>query len=223
MRLDEQLRALLEVEDSRTIEEMIEEDSFEEVVIEKADRSGESTTISWDHGTTTSVKGPEVRVGDRVRIYPDAGFGTQRYGWALNGKVIEWLTPWERVAERISWLAAHDRRQRESYVREKPELDEKYEALSEPLRARIDRFRERPGFRIEGEAYELFCCAEAEKIAAFLRPRVEAGEDAGDVVREFYALPWAEQVKAGVDGGHSGNTFGGACQLAAALLAGGKV
>jgi hypothetical protein len=100
-------------------------------------------------------------------------------------------------------------------------MDERYKALSAPLKARIDRFRaESPDFRIDSEEYEMVACVDADKIADHLRPRVEAGEDPATLVSEFYDLPWDEQLKIGIDPGHSGNTFGGACSLARALLAG---
>lgn len=35
-----------------------------------------------------------------------------------------------------------------------------------------------------------------------------------DKVTEYRDLPWEEQAKAGIDPGHSGNTFGFACHLA---------
>lgn len=40
------------------------------------------------------------------------------------------------------------------------------------------------------------------------------------MVKEFYDLPWEKQVEIGIDEGHSGNTFGGACALARSLLKG---
>jgi hypothetical protein len=207
--------------DPRTIEQMIAEDAYDEIVVEKAERDGDHTTISWDRGTTTSVKGPEVKVGDRVRFYGGASLGDMSHGWALNGKMVEWRTPWERFAERVKWLADYDRRQREGFARAKTQMDARYEALSAPLKARIDRFRaESPDFRVRSEEYEMVACVDADKIADHLRPRVEAGEDPGALVKEFYDLPWAEQLTVGIDEGHSGNTFGGACSLARSLLLG---
>lgn len=61
------------------------------------------------------------------------------------------------------------------------------------------------------------------KIAEHLRPSVEAGADADAAVQEFYDLPWEKQIKIGIDQGHSGNTFGGACMLARRLLKGEEV
>lgn len=67
----------------------------------------------------------------------------------------------------------------------------------------------------------MFACTEAVKIADALAPRdVLPDVDAEGLLREFYDLPWEEQKQRvpGLDDGHSGNTFGGACALARALI-----
>lgn len=218
----------LDAEDPRTIADMVEQDRYDDVTIEKVERpSGgyEHWTLSWDGGITSGFKFPEgvePEEGDTLRLYGGAGLGSTRHGYALNGRLIEWKTPFERIADRVTWLANYDRDKRERFERERAELDAKYEALSPPMKARIDRFRsKRADFRIDAEAYELMPCIDGEKIAEALRPRVEAGEDPEKVVKEFYDLPYEEQDKlVGLEPGHSGNTFGGACALARALLAG---
>jgi len=219
-------------EDPRTIEEMIAQDEYADIVVEKAEPYSDGSgywTVVWDNGTGTGVKAPEgveIKVGDTIRFYGQGAgsVGGRKHGWALNGEVMEWLTPWERFAERVKWLAGYDRDKRERFAKDKARMDARYEALSPPLKARIDRFRaESADFRIDSEAYEMVACVDADLIANHLRPRVEAGEDAAAVVKEFYDLPWEKQVEIGIDQGHSGNTFGGACSLARALLLGEKV
>lgn len=229
---------LYDGKDPRTIEEMIEDDraagNSEVVTITEVERitarDGKFFQgVSWGSwGTSFKLTDPDnvsIKVGDQIEIF-SPGIGYERYGWALNGEIIEYLTPWERFAKRVQWLAQHDREKRERFVEMKAKLDADYEALSPPLKVRIDRFRsEDPFFRIDSEFYEMFCCVDADKIANFLRPRVEAGEDAGDVVQEFYKLGHEEQNRLIPEllEGHSGNTFGGACSLAAAILQGKEV
>lgn len=214
-------------DDPRTIDEMVAADEYIDITVEKATRYEDESgwTIEWDSMGTGVTAPPEVHVnpGDTIRFYglTGDGFGGQRHGWALNGFLIEWLTPWERFAERVQWLANYDREKRERFVKERDEMDTRYEALSAPLKARIDRFRaERADFRIDSEGYEMFACVDADHIANLLRPRIEAGEDPDAVVDEFKDLPWDDQVAAGIQEGHSGNTFGGACMMARRLLKG---
>jgi hypothetical protein len=217
-------------EDPRTIEEMIADEEYEDFTIEKAEPYSDDSgywTIQWNNGTGTGVKPPEgvkIKVGDTIRFYGrGAGHvGGRSNGWALNGQLMEWKTPWERFADRVQWLANYDREKRERFAKERDEMDARYEALSDPLKARIDSFRaESADFRIDSESYEMYACVDADLIANLLRPRVEAGEDPDALVDEFKDLPWEKQVEAGVQEGHSGNTFGGACALARRLLKGG--
>lgn len=218
-------------EDGRTIEQMIADDTFEDVEITAVEPPLETDGERWQSAgwgsTWTGFRLPanlnEIRVGDKIRLYGGAGLGDTKHGYALNGKMIEWFTPWERFARRVEWLANYDREKRERFARDQEKMDARYEALSPPLKARIDRFRrERVDFRIDAEEYEMVACVDADRIAEKYRPRVEAGESPEAVIEEFYKLPWDEQkaLIPELDDGHSGNTFGGACALARALLAG---
>jgi len=226
--LPDELRAVLDAHDGRTLIEMREAEPSYDVVIEKADPSkdGKGTSITFADGLGTFLTGPEVKAGDVVTMW-DGGaepmLGGSRHGWALNGELVEWKTPFERIAERVAWLAKHDRDQRERVERGAEKRARDYDRLPAPLRARLDRFAAaRADFWKESGDYELFACVEAAKIADHLRPRVEAGEDPVAVVVAFRDLPWEEQG-AVVSDQHSGNTFGGACALARALLAGQEV
>lgn len=222
------LAQLKELEDPRTIDEMVADDDYAVVTVEKVgERRAEGwTTISWDHGTTTGFQipdGVEVKVGDTLWLYGGSGLGQSCHGWALNGKLIKWETPWERFSKRIKWLAQYDRDKRERFAEERAELDRKYEVLPDPLKARIDRFRaESESFRVDSEGYEMMAVWDAPKIQKALQPEVDAGGKPEDVVEAFRALSYEEQ-KAKVpdlDEGHSGNTFGGAVMLAYRLLSG---
>lgn len=223
--LVDELQHLLTHKDGRTLIEIRESEPHYTVPVETAEYNGKGTTVSFDGGLTTYLAGPEVKVGDMLTVWDGNDqplMGGYRYGWALNGNLIEWKTPYERLADRIAGLAKYDRDKRERLERGAEKRHQDYESLPALLKARIDRFAsENPEFWLTGD-YELFCCTEAVKIADALRPRVEAGEGAEDVVKDFRDnLTWDEQKKlANIDDGHSGNTFGGACHLAHALLTG---
>jgi hypothetical protein len=85
-------------------------------------------------------------------------------------------------------------------------MDADYDALPDDFKQRIDRFRKNnPDFRVDYEAYEMFCCMEAIKIANACKT-VEN-------VDKFYKSGNSKLVP-DLSDGHSGNTFGCACLLA---------
>lgn len=216
----EELAKLHTGADARGLAQMIADDeSFEEITVEKVGpwTEGEVQAIEWDNGWCTGVQGPEVKVGDAVRLY--GRFGGPRHGWALNGEVVEWKTPWERYAERIEMLAEHDRRRREHYDEAKPKLEAWIAELRGPYRDRIDRFRaEREDFDVESGTYEVYPVLMAQRIEAWVREN-DSSVDA------FKALSYDEQkpiLHAGQpdDYGISGHQFEAACGLARAVVEG---
>lgn len=233
------LRRLKADPDPRTIAEMIATDEFEIVEVTKVEPGQDGWFyITTDAGFGTGVRGAEPKVGDTVWLYNGGVSFGSRHGWALNGTIIEWQTPWERFAERVKWLADYDRRQREDFAQQKEALDAKYEELPVPLKLRIDRFRhESPTFRVQSEGYEMAAVGDAPKIARALADHhgwtldddlllvTDADvstEQIDQAVKAFYDLGYDEQkaMVPGLDQGHSGNTFGGAVSLARGLLSG---
>lgn len=194
--IEVELRELLDAQDPRTIAEMKEADTDSNTGrIKDVSRydNGYSIEFNSQGGVAVGIGLPddhnpdkfEPKVGDTITVY--GGLGRRAHGIDINGREMYWLTPLERVAEYVRWLADHDRRKREEFAREKPDLDGRYDALPAPLKARIDRFRgEAADFRIDAEGYELFCCAEAAKFAQAARDAVETGADA-DAVNDFWA------------------------------------
>lgn len=223
-RLAEDLAKAMDEKDGRTIDEMIAADKVSEYVVERAVRRGDYTEVSFDGGWTTGLSGPEVKVGDTIGIYGPM-FGI-RYGWSLNGVVVEWQTPLERIAERISGVAAYDREQRERFAAEKPKLDEQFAALPESFQRRITRRRENnPSFRVEFESYELFVCTQAVAFAE--QAKTKGGDDPVGWLKWWaslnekehdYDLKRQRSEMPAMDDGHSGNTFGAAVVLAEQYL-----
>lgn len=222
--------------DPRGLEQMILDDEYEEIVVTAVTPERDGTTITWDGHTVTHVKGPPVQVGDKVRFYGGAKLGDMRHGWALNGQVIDWETPWERFAKRINMLAGQDRKRREDYTEHKAAIDGWVEQLSGPYRVRIERFRrEKTDFDLDGGSYETYPVLMAQRIDEWARheTEVEEGdhmtdEEARATIEAFCALPHAEQAKvihAGTEDkyGISGHQFDCACGLAAAALAGREI
>lgn len=211
------------------LREMIEADECDEVEVETARGTGNGWEISWSGGTTAFVLyDGEIKPGDIVTWYPSAKLGARHYGWALNGELIEWATPWERLSRDIEVWAERDRRQREGLDTLIEEMDAAYEALPEPFKARIDRFRaEDPNFRLNGERYEMAAVGDAPKVAEALKPQIEAlaisredDEEAwlkavADIFDEFRDQPFdkTKEMVPDLQEGHSGNTFGGAVGL----------
>jgi hypothetical protein len=102
--------------DTRRLKQLIEDDvAFEEYDVTRVEKS-ENVLLLWNGIVGRCVEPghdgryPLVETGDRVRVYLDHNAVA---GWALNGRVIAYLTPLERLARRVSWLAALDRRERE--------------------------------------------------------------------------------------------------------------
>lgn len=236
----DELRELLDQEDPRSLDEIKRADRWQEGTVQEATRSDDGWFVSWTEerergrdgavrastfggsfGAWVPDKGIEVKPGDTIRFYGD-GFGFEFHGIDVNGREVFWRTPWERIARRVEGLASSDRRKRERYAEHHAQLMADYRALPEPFQKRLDRFADQSQtFWMESGAYELFCCKEAVKIAEHLRQDVEAGADPGEAVAAFYDLSFDEQKRrAGVDDGHSGNTFGTACALARAYLSG---
>lgn len=222
--------------DTRLVHEMKAEDDWQEGTITEVTpySNGEGWSVSFAGDLTSrgplerigtmgcgvpKIEGkPQPRVGGRLRIY-GKGFGFQFHGIDLDGEEVFWRTPWERFAKRAEWLAQYDRERRERLAERGSTWAEQVLVLPEPLRKRIERFAaERRGFWLEDGGYELFCCTEAAKFAEFLTTwrtdlpsldRVKAFQDDREA-----------QKQAGMNDGHSGNTFGGACHLAYRLLEG---
>jgi hypothetical protein len=167
----------------------------------------------WIHIMTTESTGfgldpkyqvmPEV--GDTVTLYTK-NFSEVR-GVDLNRRTIFYKTDQCLELEREEWLENYRLEKLATFTKQEAKLDRDYSNLPLAFKKRITRFRkESADFRVDSEGYEMFCCTEAVKIAEYCKTP--------EAVVAFKEDPWDKQKEAGIEDGHSGNTFGGACNLA---------
>lgn len=218
-------------------------DQFQDHTITRVEpnRAGDGWMLSFEDSTCIGLAREDFDVdvppdlmprrGDTVRLY-GPGIGYEVHGVDLNGRRLWHRTQAERQERHERWVADWRRQLREQFDRDRDELDAKVAALSAPLRARIERGRsENPDFRWKCEAYELVACVDAGRIVAYLRREhgwttdTVPEEQAREAVQAFKNLSWTEQRARipELDDRHTGNTFGGACGLAHALLTGQRV
>lgn len=180
-----------------------------------ADGSGWAVTAGgWTCNlAATQSLGLTPKVGDTFTTFGQIGY--LFHGQALNGQVLWYRSVEEEETARQEQTAADVREKHEQFDADRARLDADYDALPEPFRERINKFRAtNPDFRWEYEAYELMCCTDAVKIAHHCWLDKDDEQTTADKILAFTDLPWEEQAKAGIDGGHSGNSFQFAVRLA---------
>lgn len=185
------------------------------------DESGWSVTTEggWTCGLRKDRTAIAPKLGDTFTTFGQIGY--QFHGQALNGEVLWYQTIEDEEAARLQDIVDKEARDRARFEADKAKLDAAYDALPETFRERIDKFRKtNPDFRWQFEAYEMMCCTDAVRIARYCSVNRIATEFEGDEptaadnVAAFGKLPYEEQKKAGIDEGHSGNSFGFAVRLA---------
>jgi hypothetical protein len=174
-----------------------------EQVIERAqDTTNETTTItklvdedgSWEincgmRGMWRSKAEFPVapKVGDLITTY--GGIGRPIKGIDLNGIPCWYKTQAEMDEEHRLWVEELHRKRLQEFEESKDKLDAQYAVLPKVFQRRIDKFRAaNPEFRVDYEAYELFCCSEAVKFAERARNAVLSGEYDEEMCA-FYANP----------------------------------
>lgn len=171
-------------------------------------------TISTNRSTCFGLKkkwGKVPKVGDTVTLFT-RGF-SEIVGMDLNGERCFLFTEEELEQQRQEWLKENEEKKQKEFLENKDKLDEKYNNLPHCFQRRIQKFRyNNPRFRIDYEPYEMFCCEQAVLIANACKTI--------DGVNEFYKMKWEDQKKQvpELSDGHSGNTFGVSCKLAALYL-----
>lgn len=151
--------------------------------------------------------------GETLRTY-GRGFGFIVRGIAINGRVYRYRTEAEDAQDHRDMVARQKAEKAADYEAKRADFDARVAALPEQFRTRIERFRDLGGneWRYEFEPYELFTCEQAAVIAEAVITV--------DELAVFCKLSYEEQRLRvpKLDGGHSGNTFGMACQLARCLI-----
>ena len=196
---------------------------IEEGPITRIDEHEDSWSITcasgWGCGLRKDRSSVAPKVGDTFTTFGQIGYPF--HGQALNGEVLWYQSIEEQEAEQQRQAEEADQRKRDRFTADKTKLDAAFEALPETFRDRIAKFRAaNPDFRVEFEAYESMVCVDAVKIARYcsitrLATEFEGPEPtATDNVQAYSKLPYEQQALAGIDGGHSGNSFGMAVRLA---------
>jgi hypothetical protein len=153
------------------------------------------------------------------------------HGWDLAGHRLYYHSRAQRM--RLDWPLGQDpelgAELEQRFNRNRVGLEARLQALSAPLRARIETMRLKLGMPAWlWEPDEVSISTDAERIAALLRlehgwrePLVSGGE-ANAAIARFQALTWSQQkhVLPDLDDGHSRDTFSGACRLAVGLVTG---
>jgi len=147
------------------------------------------------------------QAGQIVRFY-GKGFGYTVRGISIEDVIFYYRTPEEAAADHAAWCKAEEDKKKAVFKKEKKNMDAVFNALPPVFQQRVERFRQgNPDFRWEFEAYELFCCTEAIKIAEKFKTVA--------AIDNFRQMPVDAQMKmVNMSNGHSGNTFGCATLLA---------
>lgn len=164
--------------------------------------------ITMADGWTIGCDLDDIHVGDLVELWGD-GIGYPVRGLAVGARIAWYRTHPEQERYLQQQRADRDLRQRDQFEAKRADLDAAYAALPEPFQRRIDRFRSDggPDWRWKFEPYEMMVCVDAVRIAEWCANQ-------HITIGEFVALPYDEQKAAGIDEGHSGNSFGCAVDLA---------
>jgi hypothetical protein len=188
----------------------------EQYLIERVE--GDTTrgySLSFDGGMGCGLPANDLvkpEVGDLLTLW-GKGFGFSFRGQAIDDVVLWYRDETEDRAHHEAEQQKREAEQREEYAAKRADHDAAIAAMPEVFRQRLHGYRQRnPDFGWKFEAYELMACQEAVRIAEALKTP--------DAVQAFHALPWDEQkrVVPGLDEGHSGNSFGFACQMARLYL-----
>jgi len=147
--------------------------------------------------------GVKPEIGDEVTIHVYQGSCIR--GMELNGVLVFYKTDMDIEREREEYRVAREIEKKETFERNKASMDAKYETLPQCFKDRIDRFRsESPDFRLEHEAYEMFCIEQGILIANACKT--------AENIRKF--IDGERSLVPDLDDGHSGGTMAGSCRLA---------
>ncbi len=194
----------------KALEYILNDKEFTTYILEKVTDGGDTWDLTFDGSKSLCV--PKIKnfipeKGMWAKLY-GKGFGYTVRGVVINEVIFYYRTPEEAEQDHKAWCRKNDREKETTLKKNLKKMDAEYDALPDIFKKRIDAFRaNNPNFRRDYEGYEMFCIKEAIKIANAVKDPTK--------IDEFYHKPFEEQAKmAGIDDGHSGNTFGCACNLA---------
>lgn len=200
-----------------------DDDQYEDLRVTAVNPAGDDATAGWYIGLSSGFSfwiqadSPVTpAVGMPIRMY-GRGVGYTVRGVFLDGQRVYYKTEAEQDEEFRKQCEDRHKERRYDFEKNRADYDRRYGLLPEVFRRRLDRFRSNnPEFRWEYEPYELFVCEQAVVIAA----AVPAGSDPARFISDFKELDFTAQqaMVPGLADGHSGNTFGAACALAAWFL-----
>lgn len=163
-------------------------------VIQSATDDGKHYDIHLEDGVVFGLAKKHL---SRGKIVPQAGDtitlhtygGSSIRGVDLNGKKLYYHTTEQLEADRQKWLAKRQKEKEASFKKNVKRLDKSYDKLPDAFKRRFDRFRAKdPNFRVDAEAYEMFCCEQAVLIANTCKTP--------EKVKAFHALQdWSEKEK----------------------------
>lgn len=198
-----------------TTERWVADHERYEYTIQRVQKSDRGWTIEFDgaHCFFIPAESPVEPKPGMTMTHFGRGIGYEVRGVLLDGQCVYYRTEEEQKAKNKADTEARHAEQRAEFDKNKASIDARCDALPECFRERLDKFRaNNPDFRWKYEGYELYVCEQAVVIA-------DACKTAEGVIA-FSKLGWDEQKAKvpGLDGGHSGNTFAAACQLAVDYL-----
>jgi len=188
------------------------DDQWEQKVLTKVTDWGENGwEFKFDYMCLGAPNGPITpEPGMTVRLYGSGGLGGLVRGIFVDGYRFRYETPDGQKQRYKDESAKKDREAQAHLDANCAERDRQWAALPAIYQQRMARFvKNNPTWRRDYEEYELFVCGQAHLIASALKTRA--------AIAEFAKMDEGEAMRLvpGLDGGHSGNTLGAACQLAA--------
>ena len=180
----------------------------------KFDDGSQDVTLDENLGFFLPPSDIEPKIGMVARVYPPTYAGFPIRGCFLDGQKVYYRSEKDQAKISDLQLRADSERQKEDFKNKVAKLDERYEALPNVLKKRIDCFRKNAGaqWRMEHEDYELMICEQAELVANTLKTEEKMKEwESQSVAIQFQMIP-------GLSPAHSYNSMGVMKHLAYYLI-----
>ncbi len=192
----------------------MKDDTYEVFTIKTVTPGDDGFSVEYEDGWALYIKNPNglplPSPGDVSKQY-GRGIGHPVRGFEANGVVYYYETEAEYRERCAREKEAADARKRVEFDENIRAFNDRIKALPASLQKRIERFMQKEDWGWNFGGYELFVCEEAVALNKAFPSR--------DLLVRFGKLSYEEQEKAfpEMSEGHSGNTFGASCAMAAAL------